>query len=107
LPGETRIRWRDRFSRFLPSWPGAVVIKRGGSTTLANEDLLQLHLEISFTSNEQTARAVYLKEQSKASGEPDFDTLIRDHWLRVIWGRNLGSVRGVGIPAPYRHPDAA
>jgi hypothetical protein len=86
---ETRSRLRDRLRRFLPAQGHANVIRRHGPPKLADEALLELllHLDIAFASDENAARSAYEAELPENSTEPNFDSLINDGWLRVIWGR--------------------
>lgn len=88
-PAETRIRLRDRLRRFLPAQYQANVIRRDGLLKLHDESLLELllHLDISFASDETAARSAYDAALPHYSEEPDFDTLIHNGWLRIIWGR--------------------
>jgi hypothetical protein len=88
-PAEARSRLRDRLSRYLPSQRSAMSGRRTGAVTLCDEALLELllHLRIQFASDEATAGATYAAASSENSGEPSFEELIEDGWLRVIWGR--------------------
>ena len=88
-PAETRSRLRERLRRFLPAQGHANVIRRHGPPKLHDEALLDLllHLDIAFASDEKAARSAYEAALPENSTEPDFDTLINDGWLRVIWGR--------------------
>jgi hypothetical protein len=67
----------------------ADVIRRHGPPKLHDEALLELllHLDMAFASDEKAARSAYEAALPQNSTEPDFDTLINDGWLRVIWGR--------------------
>jgi hypothetical protein len=80
---------RDRLNRFLPSQRDAMGVRRTGAVTLPDEALLELllHLGIEFASDEAAARASYAAVLPANSGEPSFEGLIEDEWLRVIWGR--------------------
>jgi hypothetical protein len=88
-PAETRSRLRDRLLRFLPAQGHANVIRRHGPPELHDEALLELllHLDTAFATDEKAARSAYEAALPEKSTEPDFDTLINDGWLRVIWGR--------------------
>ena len=88
-PAETRSRLRDRLRRFLAAQGHANVIRRHGPPKLRDEALLELllHLDIAFASDQKAARSAYQAALLENSTEPDFDTLINDGWLRVIWGR--------------------
>ena len=88
-PAETRGRLRDRLQRFLPAQNHANVIRRSGPPELRDEALLELllRLDIAFASDEKAARSAYDARLQGNSTEPVFDSLIKDGWLRVIWGR--------------------
>ncbi len=88
-PAETRIRLRDRLSRFLPSHPSAPPLGQTGAFKIADEILLDLllDLEITYGSEENAAREAYAADLSQAPNQPSFDALVEDHWVRVIWQR--------------------
>ena len=44
-------------------------------------------LDIEFTSDVGISRAIYEAALPEGSGEPSFDSLIDDGWIRVVWGR--------------------
>jgi hypothetical protein len=88
-PGQARSRLRDRLNRYLPSQRNAMSVRHTGAVTLPDEALLELllHLGVEYASDEAAARASYAAALAENSGEPSFEALIEDGWLRVIWGR--------------------
>lgn len=48
---------------------------------------LLLNLDVTFNSDEDSARSAYKALIPEGSTEPDFDTLLKNGWLQIIWGR--------------------
>ena len=88
-PAETRTRLRDRMSRFLPALNAAQRSCQPATAAFSDETWLDLllHLRIARGSDEAIARAVYANLAQEKSDELSFDSLIRDHLMRVVWGR--------------------
>lgn len=88
-PAETRIRLRDRFSRFLPAQFAGRSVHQSANVVLRDEDWLNLllHLNIAFGNDESLARDAYVIAAQEHTDQPSFEDMADDHWCRIIWGR--------------------
>src|ERR1700733_664690 len=87
VPAETRQLLRNRLRSFLPSYrtPRMPVDR-----VLLHDELvlrLLLGLHIDWESDLDRARSIYEAKSLPDDAEPAFQDLIRDGWIRVVWGR--------------------
>ncbi len=87
VPAETRRLLRDRLRRFLPSYrtPPARVDRALLDDELVLRSLLGMHIDRESELNR--ARATYEANALADDGEPSFQDLINDGWIRIVWGR--------------------
>jgi hypothetical protein len=87
VPAETRRLLRDRLRSFLPSYrTPRMPIDRA----LLHDELilrLLLGLHIDWESDLDRARSTYEATSLQDDAEPAFQDLMRDGWIRVVWGR--------------------
>jgi hypothetical protein len=87
VPAETRRLLRDRLRRFLPSQHTP---RMQAERAFLDDELilrLLLGLHIDWESDLDSARSIYEAAATPGAGQPGFLDLIRDGWLRVVWGR--------------------
>jgi hypothetical protein len=85
-PAETRRILRDRFTRFLPVNAVRPLI---GGNVIPDEQLLNLLLTLDVVSETDVdrARATYNAALPAGRGEPTFDEVTTEGWLRIVRGR--------------------
>lgn len=87
VPAETRRLLRDRLRGFLPSYHTP---RMPAERTLVADELalrLLLGLHIDWESDLDAARSTYEAKSTPDAAQPAFRDLIRDGWIRVVWGR--------------------
>jgi len=87
-PEETRAIFRKRFARYLLSHHYES-FRTDQKNAIDDEQLLYLLLNLSIEtgSDVEKAKAAYLEAYHADLGEPSFDELTTDGWIRVVWGR--------------------
>jgi len=103
---ETRHLLRGRFARYLPRaerHPPPRI-----STAVSDESVLNLllGLEIDFSNNEETCRALYEATRTQHASAPSFDELVQAGLFRISWGRMHARISVSrllpGLPAEVR-----
>ena len=102
VPAETRRLLRDRLRRFLPSYrtPPAMVDRALLDDELVLGLLLGMHIDRESELNR--ARATYEANALADDGEPSFQDLINDGWIRIVWGRVSAPIHMRVAAAPER-----
>jgi hypothetical protein len=87
VPAETRQLLRSRLRSFLPSYRTP---RMPTDRALLNDEValrLLLGLHIDWESDLDRARSTYEAKPLPDDAEPAFQDLIKDGWIRVVWGR--------------------